>query len=172
MPTSATSLMGKLDVLVNNAGISQDGLFHWMEKEQWDRVLDITLSGFYNVTKLVIPLMMKRKYGRIINLSSVSGLMGLPGQVNYSTAKAGIIGATKALAREVGRMGITVNAVAPGYIETEMVEKVDPQRIKHEVPLGRMGTAEEVAALILFLASEKASYITGAVMSVNGGMYE
>ncbi|NMM47871.1 3-oxoacyl-[acyl-carrier-protein] reductase [Marinigracilibium pacificum] len=160
----------KLEVLVNNAGIRKDNLMLWMADSEWDSVLDISLGGFYNVTKAALDTMIKNKGGRIINIVSLSGLKGLPGQTNYSAAKAAVIGATKALAQEVGRRGITVNAVAPGFIKTDMTEDIDEKQYKSTIPLKRFGTAEEVAKLVGFLASEDASYITGEVVSINGGL--
>lgn len=160
-----------IDVLVNNSGIRKDNLMVWMQDEEWDSVINTSLGGFYNVTKAVIPEMIKGKEGRIINIVSLSGLKGLPGQTNYSAAKAAVIGATKALAQEVGRRGITVNAVAPGFIRTEMTEGIDEKQFKATIPLRRFGTAEEVANLVGFLASSESSYISGEVISINGGMY-
>lgn len=160
-----------INVLVNNSGIRKDNLMIWMQDQEWDDVLDISLGGFYNVTKQLLPEMIKGKSGRIINIVSLSGLKGLPGQTNYSAAKAAVIGATKALAQEVGRRKITVNAVAPGFIKTEMTEGIDEKQYKAAIPLQRFGTAEEVAELVGFLASPGASYITGEVISINGGLY-
>lgn len=160
-----------IEVLVNNAGIRRDSLLVWMEREDWDRVLGIGLDGFYNVTREVIQPMLVRKRGRIINIASVSGLKGLPGQCNYSAAKGGMIAATKALAQEVGRKGVTVNAIAPGYIRTDMVAGLDEDSLKKTIPLCRFGEPEEVAALVGFLASDEAGYITGECISVNGGLY-
>ncbi|AHM59744.1 3-oxoacyl-ACP reductase [Flammeovirgaceae bacterium 311] len=160
-----------LEVLVNNSGIRKDNLMIWMQDEEWDSVISTSLGGFYNVTKQVLPEIIKGKSGRIINIVSLSGLKGLPGQTNYSAAKAAVIGATKALAQEVGRRNITVNAVAPGFIRTEMTEGIDEKEYKANIPLRRFGTAEEVAALVGFLASPAASYITGEVISINGGLY-
>lgn len=160
-----------IEVLVNNAGIRDDGLMIFMKDEQWDSVLKTNLDGFFYVTRLVVNSMLQKKYGRIINMVSLSGLKGLPGQTNYSAAKAGVIGATKALAQEIGRKGITVNAVAPGFIKTDMTEGLNEAELKNMVPLKRFGTAEEVAHTVAFLASEGAAYITGEVISVNGGLY-
>ncbi len=160
----------KIEVLVNNAGIKKDNLFMWMEKPDWDAVLDISFSGFFNVTKLVVNKMIAAKYGRIINVVSISGQKGVPGQTNYSTAKSGIIGATRSLAQEVGRRNITVNAVAPGFIKTEMTEGIDEKDYKKIIPVARFGTPEEVAHAISFLASKNASYITGEVLTVSGGI--
>jgi 3-oxoacyl-[acyl-carrier protein] reductase len=160
-----------VEVLVNNAGIKDDVLMMWMKDEQWDSVINTSLTGFFNVTRLVINGMLVKKFGRIINIVSLSGLKGLPGQANYSAAKAGVIGATKALAQEIGRRGITVNAVAPGFIKTEMTEGIDEKTMKALIPVNRFGTVEEVAHAVGFLASPEASYITGEVLSVNGGLY-
>ena len=158
-------------VLVNNAGVTRDGLFMWMPEANWDDVIAIALKGMFNVTQNVIRHMLKNKAGRIINLSSISGLKGVPGQTNYSAAKAGIIGATKALAQEVAKMNITVNAVAPGFINTDLVKNVAMEKYLKAIPAGRVGEPEEVAHLVSFLASEKSSYITGEVINVNGGLY-
>ncbi len=160
-----------IEILVNNAGIKDDGLLMWMKDEQWDSVIRTNLDGFFYVTRLVINDMLVRKYGRIVNVVSLSGLKGLPGQVNYSAAKAGVIGATKALAQEVGRRGITVNAVAPGFIKTDMTEGLDEKDFKALIPVKRFGQPEEVAHAVAFLASPEASYITAEVLSVNGGLY-
>lgn len=160
-----------IEVLVNNAGIRDDGLMMWMKDEQWDNVIKTNLDGFFYVTRLVVNSMLMKKYGRIINIVSLSGLKGMPGQVNYSAAKAGIIGATKALAQEIGRKGITVNAVAPGFIKTDMTEGLNENELKNLVPMKRFGTPEEVAQAVGFLASAGASYITAEVISVNGGLY-
>ena len=161
----------QIEVLVNNAGIREDALMIFMKDEQWDSVLKTNLDGFFFVTRLVITGMLMKKYGRIINIVSLSGLKGLPGQTNYSAAKAAVIGATKALAQEVGRKGITVNAVAPGFIKTDMTEGLDEKELKHMIPVKRFGLPEEVAHTVGFLASAGASYITGEVISVNGGLY-
>ena len=160
-----------IEVLVNNAGIKQDVLMMWMKDEDWDSVLNTSLNGFFYVTRLVLNGMLVKKFGRIINIVSLSGLKGLPGQTNYSAAKAGVIGATKALAQEVGRRGITVNAVAPGFIKTDMTEGLNEKDLKAMIPVHRFGEPEEVAATVAFLASADASYITGEVISVNGGLY-
>jgi len=160
-----------IEVLVNNAGIRDDSLMMWMKDEQWDNVLDTSLHGFFFVTRLLLDAMLMNRYGRIINIVSLSGLKGLPGQTNYSAAKAGVIGATKALAQEVGRSGVTVNAVAPGFIKTDMTEGLDEKELKKMIPVNRFGTAEEVAHAVGFLASKEAAYITGQVLSVNGGLY-
>ena len=160
-----------IEVLVNNAGIKDDVLMMWMKDEQWDSVMKTSLDGFFYVTRLVLNSMLVKKYGRIVNVVSLSGLKGLPGQVNYSAAKAGVIGATKALAQEVGRRGITVNAVAPGFIHTDMTEGLDEKELRAMIPVKRFGTPEEVAHAVGFLASQEAAYITGEILSVNGGLY-
>jgi 3-oxoacyl-[acyl-carrier protein] reductase len=160
-----------IEVLVNNAGIREDGLMMWMKDEHWDKVMKTNLDGFFYVTRLVVNSMLQKKYGRIINMVSLSGLKGLPGQTNYSAAKAGVIGATKALAQEIGRKGITVNAVAPGFIKTDMTGDLNEAELKNLIPLKRFGTPEEVAHTVAFLASPEAAYITGEVISVNGGLY-
>jgi 3-oxoacyl-[acyl-carrier protein] reductase len=160
-----------IEVLVNNAGIREDALMVFMKDEQWDNVIKTNLDGFFFVTRVVVNSMLLKKYGRIINIVSLSGLKGLPGQTNYSAAKAAVIGATKALAQEIGRKGITVNAVAPGFIKTDMTEGLDEKELKNLIPVKRFGTAEEVAHTVGFLASAGASYITGEVISVNGGLY-
>ena len=160
-----------IEVLVNNAGIRRDNIMALMPEEDWRRVLDITLDGFYNVTQSLLQPMMFHKYGRIVNMASVSGLKGLPGQVNYSAAKGGLIAATKALAQEVARKNVTVNAVAPGFIKIDMVEGLDEAALKKTIPANRFGTPEEVAELVGFLVSPHAGYITGNVVSINGGLY-
>lgn len=160
-----------IEVVVNNAGIRRDNVMALMPEDDWHRVLDITLSGFYNVTQPLLPAMQMHKFGRIVNMASVSGLKGLPGQTNYSAAKGGIIAATKALAQEVARKGVTVNAVAPGFIKTDMTEGLDEAALKKTIPANRFGTPEEVADLVAFLVSPQAGYITGNVISINGGLY-
>lgn len=160
-----------IEVVVNNAGIRRDNVLALMPEDDWHRVLDITLSGFFNVTQPLLPAMQMHKFGRIVNMASVSGLKGLPGQTNYSAAKGGVIAATKALAQEVARRGITVNAVAPGFIKTDMTEGLDEASLKKLIPANRFGTPEEVADLVAFLVSPQAGYITGNVISINGGMY-
>ena len=160
-----------IEVLVNNAGIREDTLMMWMKDEQWENVMKTNLDGFFYVTRLVVNSMLQKKYGRIINIVSLSGLKGLPGQTNYSAAKAGVIGATKALAQEIGRKGITVNAVAPGFIKTDMTGDLNEAELKNIIPLKRFGLPEEVAHTVGFLASAGAAYITGEVISVNGGLY-
>ena len=165
---------GGIHILVNNAGITKDNLFMRMKPEQWSQVIDVNLNGVFYVTKAVIRTMVKQHSGRIINISSVVGFSGNPGQVNYSSTKSGLIGFTKSLSREVGTRGITVNAVAPGFINTEMTQALNEsqqQAILSQIPLGRMGEAEDIANAVAFLASEEASYITGTVLHVNGGMY-
>jgi 3-oxoacyl-[acyl-carrier protein] reductase len=160
-----------IEVLINNAGIRKDMLMIWMENEHWQDVMNTNLNGFFYVTRYVLKNMLVNKYGRIVNVVSLSGLKGLPGQVNYSAAKAGIIGATKALAQEIGKKKVTVNAVAPGFIKTDMTRDLNENDLKNLIPLNRFGLPEEVADVVCFLASEKASYITGEVISVNGGLY-
>lgn len=160
-----------IEVLVNNAGIRDDSLMVWLKDEQWDSVINTSLNSFFYITRLVLEGMMMNRYGRIVNVVSLSGLKGLPGQTNYSAAKAGVIGATKALAQEVGRSGITVNAVAPGFIKTDMTEGLDEKELKRNIPINRFGLPEEVAHAVGFLASKEASYITGEVLSINGGLY-
>jgi len=166
--------VGTVDILVNNAGITKDNLFIRMKDEEWEQVIDVNLTGTYKITKLVVKDMIKKRYGRIINISSIIGFIGNIGQVNYSTTKAGLIGFTKSLAKEVASRNITVNAVAPGFIETEMTETL-PAEIKEsylkQIPLGRFGKPQDVANVVLFLASDLASYITGETIHVNGGMY-
>ena len=162
---------GFIEVLVNNAGIARDGLFMWMKEENWDGVINTALKGMFNVTQSVLRQMIKHKRGRIINISSISGVRGVAGQTNYSAAKSGIIGATKSLAQELGRMNITVNAVAPGFINTAMVQDVNIENYMKAIAVGRIGEPQEVAHLVSFLASEKSSYITGEVINVNGGLF-
>ena len=162
-----------IDILVNNAGITKDGLLMRMKEEDFDSVIDINLKGAFNCTKHVSAIMLKQRSGRIINISSVSGLTGNAGQVNYSSAKAGIIGMTKAVAREFASRGVTCNAVAPGYIQTDMTEALSDKvkdAIMSTIPLKRLGMPEDVANAVAFLASEEASYITGQVINVDGGM--
>ncbi|MBI2560481.1 MAG: 3-oxoacyl-[acyl-carrier-protein] reductase [Planctomycetes bacterium] len=173
MVDSVIKNFGRVDVLVNNAGITRDKALMMMSEEDWRQVIDTNLTGVFNCTRAVIVPMMKQKSGSIINITSVSGVVGMARQVNYSSSKAGIIGFTKALAKEVARYGITVNSVAPGFIETEMVEVLDKkylEEILRFVPMGRMGKAEEVAEVVSFLISDAARYITGHVLNVDGGM--
>ncbi len=160
-----------IEVIVNNAGITQDGMFMWMKAEDWSRVIDTSLNGFFNVTNHLIQKLLVNKYGRIINMVSVSGLKGTPGQTNYSAAKGAVIGATKALAQEVAKRNVTVNAVAPGFISTDMTQDLDEKELKKMIPANRFGTAEEVAHLVSFLASDKSGYITGDIININGGIY-
>lgn len=160
-----------IEVLVNNAGIRSDSVLAFMPDKDWHRVVEVCLTGFYNVTQAVLQPMLVHKYGRIINMASVSGLKGQPGQTNYSAAKGGLIAATKALALEVARKQVTVNAVAPGFIETDMTGDLDEATLKNIIPLLRFGRPEEVAELVGFLASPQAGYITGEVVSINGGLH-
>ena len=160
-----------ISVLVNNSGIRQDNLMIFMQEEQWSRVLDTTLNGFFYITRRLLKDMMTHRNGRIINMASLSGLKGLPGQTNYSAAKAALIGATKALAQEVAARKVTVNAIAPGFIASDMTKELDEAELKKLIPLGRFGKPEEVAALTSFLASDESAYITGQVISINGGLY-
>lgn len=160
-----------ISVLVNNAGIRRDTLMVFMQNEDWHSVLDTTLNGFFYVTRRLLKDMLGHRSGRIINVTSLSGVKGLPGQANYSAAKAAIIGATKALAQEVGARKVTVNAVAPGFIASDMTKELDEAELKKMIPTGRFGKPEEVAALVGFLASDDAAYITGEVISINGGLY-
>ena len=173
MVDEAYATFGHIDILVNNAGITRDGLLIRMKDSDWDEVLNINLKGVYLVTKAVAKLMVKQRTGRIINMTSVSGVTGNVGQANYAAAKAGVIGFTKTCAKELAARGITVNAIAPGFIETAMTD-VLPEKIKEgiaaTVPLGRMGQPEEIAGVVTFLASDFASYITGQVLNVDGGM--
>lgn len=164
---------GHIDILINNAGITRDGLLARMSEEDFDRVVDVNLKGCFNTMRHISRQMLKQRGGKIINLSSVTGIIGNPGQANYCASKAGIIGLTKSAAKELGSRGITVNAVAPGLIETEMTEKLPEsarEAMKEQIPLGRSGSPEEVAGVVVFLASEAADYITGQVISVDGGM--
>jgi acetoacetyl-CoA reductase len=167
--------LGPIEVLVNNAGITRDAMFHRMTPEQWNEVISTNLSGLFNMTHPVWPGMRERKFGRIVSISSINGQKGQAGQVNYSAAKAGDIGFTKALAQEGARAGITVNAICPGYIGTEMVRAVDEkvlnERILPLIPVGRLGEPEEVARCVVFLASDEAGFITGSTLSANGGQY-
>jgi len=158
-------------VLVNNAGISRDNLMVFMKDEEWEQVLTTNLDSFFYVTKELLQDMIVKKHGRIINVVSLSGMKGQPGQVNYSAAKAGVVGATKALAQEIGKKKVTVNAVAPGFISTDMTRELPEKELKKMIPLNRFGKPEEVAHLVSFLASDKAAYITGETIQINGGLY-
>ena len=160
-----------IEVLVNNAGIRKDALIVWMKDEDWKDVLNTNLDSFYYITKHLIQDMIVNKYGRIVNVVSLSGIKGLPGQTNYSAAKGGVIAASKALAQEVAKKNVTVNCVAPGFIKTDMTAELEEKDYKRMIPMNRFGNAEEVANIVSFLASPKASYITGEVISVNGGLY-
>ncbi|HEV3326230.1 MAG TPA: 3-oxoacyl-ACP reductase FabG [Puia sp.] len=160
-----------IEVLVNNAGIKEDALMVWMEDSQWSKVIQTNLDSFFYVTRIILNSMLLKRYGRIINIVSLAGLKGHAGQTNYSAAKAGVIGATKALAQEVGRHGITVNAIAPGFIHTDMTEGMNEKEMKTLIPVRRFGLPEEVAFAVAFLASPRASYITAEVLSINGGLY-
>ncbi len=162
---------GSIDALVNNAGITADGLFIMMPRKDWDAVIDISLSGFYNVTKPVLEKMIRLKRGAVVSIASVAGLLGNRGQANYSAAKAGLIGASRSVASEVARLGIRVNVVAPGLIETDMIKDAPVENIKAIIPMARIGKPQEVARVVRFLCSEDASYVTGQVISVNGGMF-
>ena len=167
------SSWGKIDILVNNAGITRDALLIRMKEADWDSVLDINLKGVFHCTKAVLPTMTKQRYGKIVNIASIVGVMGNAGQANYVASKAAVIGLTKTVAREYASRGITVNAVAPGFIETAMTSALTQevrQRLMEQIPLGRLGTPQDVANAVLFLASDQAGYITGQVLHVNGGM--
>jgi 3-oxoacyl-[acyl-carrier protein] reductase len=173
MIEQALARFARLDILVNNAGVTRDTLLVRMEEADWDLVLNVNLKGAYNCSKAVVRPMMKQRYGRIVNVASISGIAGQAGQANYSASKAGLIGFTKALAREVGGRGITVNAVAPGFVPTALTNDL-PAELKEaslkSIPLGRWGTPQEIAYAVTFLASDEAAYITGHVLSVDGGM--
>ncbi len=160
-----------ISLIVNNAGITRDGLFMWMEEKDWDDVINVSAKGFFNVTQRLISKMLRKRAGKVVNVASLSGLKGVPGQTNYSAAKGAMIAATKALAQEVAKRGITVNAVAPGFIHSDMTNDLNEDELKKLVPLNRFGKAEEVAHLVSFLASDKANYITGEVININGGIY-
>jgi 3-oxoacyl-[acyl-carrier protein] reductase len=160
-----------ISILVNNAGIREDTLMIFMQNQQWNDVINTNLNGFFYVTRRLLKDMLSKRFGRIINIVSLSGQKGLPGQTNYSAAKSAVIGATKALAQEVAVRNVTVNAVSPGFIATDMIKDLDEQKIQSMIPLGRFGKPEEVAALVGFLASDDAGYITGEVVSINGGLY-
>jgi len=166
--------LGPIDVLVNNAGITRDGVFHRMGPEQWSEVIRVNMDSLYNMTRQVIEGMREREWGRIINISSINGQKGQVGQTNYSAAKAGMIGFTKALALENAKKCITVNCIAPGYIDTEMVQAVPPkvlESIVAQIPVGRLGRGEEIADMVSFLAGERAGYVTGSTLTLNGGQY-
>ena len=160
-----------IEVLVNNAGITRDNLLLWMSKEDWQSVIDVSLKGFFNVTNYILQDMIKLKKGRVINISSISGLKGNAGQTNYAAAKGGLIAASKSLSYEIARRGITVNVIAPGFISSDMTKDLPEKEIKKMIPTRRFGKTEEVAHLASFLASDKASYITGEVININGGIY-
>ena len=160
-----------VEVIVNNAGIAKDGLFMWMTSEDWTSVVETSLNGFFNVTNFFIQKMLRNKYGRIVNIVSLSGVKGTAGQTNYSAAKGAVVAATKALAQEIAKRNITVNAVAPGFIKTDMTSQLDEQELIKMVPVNRFGEAEEVADLVSFIVSKKASYITGEIININGGIY-
>lgn len=160
-----------IEILVNNAGIRKDDLMLWMTGQEWNDVLNTSLNGFFHVTQALLKSMLVKRFGRIINIVSLSGIKGMPGQTNYSAAKGGVIAATKALAQEVAKKHVTVNAIAPGFIRTEMTEDINENEWKKHIPAGRFGEPEEVAELVGFLASPNASYITGEVISINGGLY-
>ncbi|PWJ20997.1 3-oxoacyl-ACP reductase FabG [Jannaschia seohaensis] len=173
LPRQATEAMGSVDILVNNAGITRDNLFMRMSEEEWQSVLDVNLTSAFRLSKGVMRGMMKARWGRIVNISSIVGATGNPGQANYAASKAGMVGMAKSLAYEVASRGITVNAVAPGFIATPMTDKLtDDQKAKidAQIPMGRMGQPEEIAAATLYLASPEAAYVTGTVLHVNGGM--
>jgi 3-oxoacyl-[acyl-carrier protein] reductase len=173
LPKAAADAMGALDILVNNAGITRDGLMMRMSDEDWAQVLDVNLTSTFRLCRGALRGMMKARWGRIVNISSVVGATGNPGQANYAAAKAGMVGLSKSLAAEVASRGITVNCVAPGFITTAMTEKLNDEqraRILTQVPAGRMGEADEIAAAVLYLASAEAGYVTGATLHVNGGM--
>ena len=168
---SETKTDAIVEVIVNNAGITKENLFMWISQDDWSNVINTSLNGFYNVTHFFINPLLRNRFGRIVNIVSVSGLKGTPGQTNYSAAKAAVIGATKALAQEIAKRNVTVNAVAPGFIETDMTDELDQQELKKLIPANRFGKAEEVADLVSFLVSKKSSYITGEVININGGIY-
>ena len=169
-----TAELGPIDVLVNNAGITRDGAFHKMTPEQWSDVIRVNMDSVFNMTRQVIDGMRERQWGRVVNISSINGQKGQAGQTNYSAAKAGMIGFTKALALENAKKGVTVNCIAPGYIDTEMVQAV-PERVLEgiiaQIPVGRLGRGEEIADMVAFLAGERAGYVTGATLSLNGGQF-
>jgi 3-oxoacyl-[acyl-carrier protein] reductase len=168
--TELIEKQGPPEVLVNNAGIARDGLMMWMPSEDWTAVTETTLNGFFNVTKAVLPAMLHRRSGKIINIASVSGVIGTPGQVNYSAAKGGLVAATRALAKETAKRGLCINCVAPGFIETDMVKDLPVAKIVKMIPMQKIGQPEDVAALVGFLASDRSGYITGQIIGVNGGI--
>jgi 3-oxoacyl-[acyl-carrier protein] reductase len=161
----------EISVLVNNAGVTKDNLFPWVTEADWDKVMNISVKGMYNCTQAIISKMLRARSGRIVNVASLSGLKGVPGQTNYSAAKGAMIAATKALSQEVAKRNITVNAVAPGFIASDMTSDLNEEELKKMVPANRFGKAEEVAHLVSFLVSDKAAYITGEVININGGIY-
>ena len=170
----ADEFMGYIDILVNNAGITKDNIFLRMSENEWEDVLNVNLNSTFNILKLITKGMVKRKYGRIINISSVVGVTGGAGQVNYSASKAGLIGLTKSLSQEIATRNITVNCIAPGFIETPMTEKLDVKRkdaIISSIPMNRIGTPKDLSSAIIFLASQESSYITGQTLHINGGLY-
>ena len=170
----ADEFMGYIDILVNNAGITKDNIFLRMSENEWEDVLNVNLNSTFNILKLITKGMVKRKYGRIINISSVVGVTGGAGQVNYSASKAGLIGLTKSLSQEIATRNITVNCIAPGFIETPMTEKLDDKRkdaILNSIPMNRIGKPKDLSSAIIFLASQESSYITGQTLHINGGLY-
>ena len=170
----ADEFMGYIDILVNNAGITKDNIFLRMSENEWEDVLNVNLNSTFNILKLITKGMVKRKYGRIINISSVVGVTGGAGQVNYSASKAGLIGLTKSLSQEIATRNITVNCIAPGFIETPMTEKLDDKRkdaILNSIPMNRIGEPKDLSSAIIFLASQESSYITGQTLHINGGLY-
>ena len=174
LASEAEKQLGQIDILVNNAGITRDGLAMRMKDEDWETVLNVNLTSAFRLSRAIMKGMMKRRYGRIINIASVVGVMGNPGQANYCAAKAGMIGMTKSIAAELASRGITANCVAPGFIDTAMTEALNAEqrtRINSGIPAGRMGSGTEVAASVLYLASEEAAYVTGQTLHVNGGLY-
>ena len=171
---AVTAELGPIDILVNNAGITRDGVFHRMSPEQWSEVIRVNMDSLFNMTRQVIEGMREREWGRVINISSINGQKGQVGQTNYSAAKAGVIGFTKALALENAKKGVTVNCVAPGYIDTEMVQAVPAKVLEgiiSQIPVGRLGSGEEIADTVSFLVGERAAYVTGTTLSLNGGQY-
>ncbi len=171
---TALETFKKIDILVNNAGITRDNLFLRMKQEEWQNVLDVNLTGMFNVTKALVKGMVRQRYGRIVNITSVVGFTGNPGQVNYSASKSGIIGFSKSLAQELGSRNITCNAVAPGFIETDMTGELNEEQtnaLLTQIPLGKMGSVDDIAQAVCFLVSDQANYITGTTLHVNGGMY-